>query len=264
MITDLEYKDMKTELEDLRSKNKQLENMLSELLNRAGYPDIEDNQPKTFDECETDEQIKWLIGKGRDINEFITSDPNEKNLKPIHKAKDNLIKLSLLVSNGADINGKTYNEGETVLHICARDNCVDSCHMLIAIGADVNSKDYRGTTPLFNAIDNPEILRILLAANADINAVNYDGLTPFLLAVITNNIGACYYLAEHGADINVRHIGGITPLIYAVCKKYTDIVKMLIEKGADINTPSDKGYKPIQYCEDADIRKLLINAGANI
>ena len=261
MSTEKLIKDMQAEIEELKMKNKKLESLLSNVLNSNGYPAV-NKEPETFDECVNNEQIINLFNKGRDINEYRTANPNEKNLKPIHKVKDDIVKLSLLISHGADINSRTYNEGETVLHLCARDNCVNSCHMLIAIGTDVNEKDYTGTTPIFNAIENPEIMRILIDAGADINVANYDGITPFMLAVTTNNIGACHYLINNGANINITYLGGITPLIYAVCKGYIEIVKLLIEHGADVNGVTENNMRPLNYAEDEAIKELLIKAGA--
>ena len=64
-------------------------------------------------------------------------------------AEDTASKIvELLIDNGADINAKDDDEGETALHCAAYQNHKEISQLLLAKDADVNAKNERGETPL--------------------------------------------------------------------------------------------------------------------
>ena len=258
--------ELEAENEELRQKNEQLKNMLFELFKSPiYYPSIDDIH--TYDQCSDHNQVEYLRLKGRDINEYRTKDPDNHNLKPIHSVCDNIQKLTLLIANDVDINGKTYNEGKTALHLCVENGRLDACHILIAAGADTNAKDYNNSTPLFAALDNPEMLLLLLSSGANVNVFNNDNMTPLFLAVVKNNVGACIQLIRKGADINICNHKGITPLIYSIYENQSELVKVLIENGADVNMKSIQGLTPLMCAvimNNLNTVQLLIDYGADI
>ena len=258
--------ELETENEELKQKIQRLENMLRELFNSPiYYPSIDDIH--TYDECSSQEQIEYLRNKGRDINEYRTKNPDEHNLKPIHAVCDDIQKLTLLIANDVDINGKTYNEGKTALHLCVENGRLEACRILIAGGADVNARDYSNSTPLFAALDNSEILSLLLSSGANVNVFNNDHMTPLFVAVVKNNVGACIQLIRKGADINICNHKGITPLIYSIYENQSELVKVLIENGADVNMKSIQGLTPLMCAvimNNLNTVQLLIDYGADI
>jgi ankyrin repeat protein len=70
--------------------------------------------------------------------------------------------IRLLVSRGADINGKN-TPGETALHEAVTWGLPELAKTLIDLGADINAQDSKGKTPLDYAYerDNQEIISIL-------------------------------------------------------------------------------------------------------
>jgi PBP1b-binding outer membrane lipoprotein LpoB len=70
----------------------------------------------------------------------------------------------------------------------------------IAIGADVNSKDESGSTPLHSAAisGHKEIAELLIAKGADVNARNNDGETPLDWAIEENHTETADLLRKHG------------------------------------------------------------------
>ena len=114
------------------------------------------------------------------------ADPNTKNgyfrTTPLYKALlngDNDI-AKLLIERGADVNemGNTISEA-TPIHVV---DTKELMTIIIAKGADVNSVDKNGDTPLHAEVRNPELVQILLDNNADPNIRNRNGLTALDVA----------------------------------------------------------------------------------
>jgi ankyrin repeat protein len=99
---------------------------------------------------------------------------------------------------------------------------------LIKRGADVNSKNNYGQTPLHRALGNNaiEIAKLLIDAGADVEAKNNYGLTPLHLASGNNHIEMTEFLLERGADVNAKDKYGRTPLYVAG----SDEMKTLLKK----------------------------------
>lgn len=78
--------------------------------------------------------------------------PNVTSLagvQPIHDAAlgDNAEIIRELVKAGADVNARTRDENQTPLHLAAAMGKMKSLEALLALGADLTSKDSNGRTP---------------------------------------------------------------------------------------------------------------------
>ncbi|MCH8246267.1 MAG: ankyrin repeat domain-containing protein [Bacteroidetes bacterium] len=75
--------------------------------------------------------------------------------------------ISLLLKNGADIDGMNFS-GFTPVHHAAEAGSPDAARVLIEAGADVNLPSYEGQTPLQRARKegHQEVVRLLEAAGA--------------------------------------------------------------------------------------------------
>ncbi|TRZ37248.1 hypothetical protein CEQ21_17470 [Niallia circulans] len=75
-----------------------------------------------------------------------------------------------------------YYGGYTELHEAAYNNDIETVSTLLESGADPNSQDDEGYTPLMSAIDggsNPELLKLLLFNGADVTLQDAYGYTAF-------------------------------------------------------------------------------------
>lgn len=91
------------------------------------------------------------------------------------------------------------------------------------------------------ANSNPELSDLLLARGADVNTKNNHGVTPLHWAASSGRVETAKLLLDRGADVNAstKDIG--TPLHLAVNSTeptVTAMIKLLIARGADLEAPS--------------------------
>lgn len=136
---------------------------------------------------------------------------------------------------------ETLKNGESMLHVCARDDAEEMCSTLIGSGYNVNAVDAFGQTPLFIALQkgHVEIVQILLDARANPNHADKNLNTPLMAAINANldikcdiNIKLIEMLLKSGAKINQANKYEETPLKVACIAERTKIAKFLIDNGA--------------------------------
>jgi len=119
--------------------------------------------------------------------------------------------------------------GDTALHLAAAGYRVEIVGILLAAGADPNSREnHRQSGPLHYAadgcLDSPawdatrqvETIRCLLKAGAEIDAQDKNGATPLHRAVRTRCAAAVRCLMDAGADATMRNKPGSTAFHLAV------------------------------------------------
>ena len=178
-------------------------------------------------------------------------------------------------SSSSSEDNKVSGQAEwNLLHVCAASSFY---HFTSAIfqsqGSSIGSgdvKDRFGRTPLSLAAryGHLSVLRLLLARGADVESRDtHYGLTPLLWACSFNHMNACSILIRAGADIN-DHMAASTPLVTAVATASLDLVKLLLESGADPNVVGQSFGRPALYYAVANAHvsavKLLLDCGADV
>ena len=92
---------------------------------------------------------------------------------------------------------------------------VQAIRKLLDNGADVNTRDAEGSTPLILAAfyASPECVALLLENGADVNTANQAGVTALIRAATSYEKTRLLVVA--GANVRVRTTFGNTPLILA-------------------------------------------------
>ncbi|XP_019852817.1 PREDICTED: uncharacterized protein LOC109582514 [Amphimedon queenslandica] len=198
------------------------------------------------------EIIKLLITKGKaDVNAV-----DEDNKTPLFNAvkKGSIEVVEILLTNGAktDVVDK---DGETLLHCAAESGKVEMLEFWIKRGDhDVNAKDKRNRTPLFNALVkyrcSIEVVDILLTNGARTDVADtsaFDGSTPLHCAIQTGNSKIIKLLVTKGkADVNVVDEWKRTPLFKAVKKGNIEAVDILLTNGAKTDVVDKDGETLLQ------------------
>jgi len=154
---------------------------------------------------------------GKATKESKPAEPVSETVKPeppIAKAPDisihhaaktgNIEAVKQHLNDGADVELKCVNCGGTVLGHAAYGGHKEIAKLLIAKGADVNTKNKDSTTPLHQASlgGHKEVAELLIGKGADVNAKvvsgTKQGLTPLDAANARNKPETADLLRKHG------------------------------------------------------------------
>lgn len=131
------------------------------------------------------------------------------------------------------VNTRDVSTGESGLHIVTARRDLTWMQFLVSHGANVNTRDARGTTPL------------VLAANLS-----------FLEGV--------EYLITSGAKVDEPNNTGETPLITAVHRRDLALVRVLLKAGANPDRPDNSGRSARDYAvlegKDSAVASEIANA----
>jgi len=189
---------------------------------------------------------------------------SEKGAKPsIHVAAflGDIEKVKSFIEAGADVNTKD-GTGFTPLHCAAMAGHVNVAKLLIDKGAAVSVEPNQGSrTPLYWAIKNKhkDVAKLLIDKGADVSSIH-------LLYY------ACWYgyrdfvelFIQKGADANSKYWGD-APSHYAIWGGYADVLELLLAHGADANAKDTDGWPLLHYAAGSgsmDMTKMLLDKGA--
>lgn len=145
-------------------------------------------------------------------------------------------------------NGWNSEDGEwSYLHDAASGLKYEIMKLLIDAGANVNSIDYEGETPLFLMVRNVQKLdfigsKILFDAGADPNFCNFRGITPQT---------DCISLLSNGSQ---------QLKLYRKKKMVLELLTLFLENGGDLTSMLDLARSG---CCDSRLYRLFLKAGAD-
>ena len=178
--------------------------------------------------------------------------------------------LRALIAKGADVNG--VHGGITPLIAATRDSYEgrpDAVTTLLANGADANTTDAAGNTPLHHAArcENPIIAALLLDTKIDINAVNADGHTALDIACANANWPLTEFLLDHRAAADVADAVPALLCAAGIAEDDTTGVRLLLKHRAKVDATAPLGRTALMTAAlagHARIVDTLLAAGAGV
>lgn len=143
----------------------------------------------------------------------------------------------------------------------------------IADKVDMNARDAKGRTPLFEVAEfgRPEAVAQLVKAGALVMTTDRDGLMPFHMAASTGNLEVLDRLIDLVPEdkvmemLNAQDVRGETALFKAVDLHFPFAVEFLLRKGADPNISDIASNMPLHRATFLNanlIQTALLEAGA--
>ncbi|KAF5675217.1 ankyrin repeat domain-containing protein [Fusarium circinatum] len=111
-----------------------------------------------------------------------------------------------------------------------------------------------------------QVLELLLKSGADVNTSDGRGLTPIHMASSDGFIDIVEILIQEGADLNVKTIARQTPLHSCSAKGHLGVTQLLIQHGANVDSKDNHGRNALYHaCKSGDLEVVnLIIASSQI
>lgn len=236
--------------------------------------------PIAPDQLVTQDRVEHWLADGADVDSELANAVLASDIE----------RIKFLLGKGADIN-KRDNQGYTALQSAARQRKPKLIADLIALKADINATDQDGYTALHHAVlrNGPEAVQALMSNGADGNRLTPSGYTPLALAILEDQYKSAIALIEGGAAVDTPNGSAkLTPLMLVSGKEgnkltlgagrqriekwspkdpgILEIARALIDKGANVNAVSETGVTALILAashNNAPIVGLLAQAGAD-
>ncbi|XP_001499452.1 ankyrin repeat domain-containing protein 35 isoform X1 [Equus przewalskii] len=172
--------------------------------------------------------------------------------------------LTILLANGADINSKN-EDGSTALHL-ATISCQPQCvKVLLQHGANEDAVDAENRSPLHWAASSGCASSVLLLCDheAFLDVLDKDGRTPLMIASLGGHTAICSQLLQRGARVNVTDKDDKSALILACEKGSAEVAELLLSHGADAGAVDSMGHDALHYAlrtQDKVLWRLLRQA----
>jgi quinoprotein dehydrogenase-associated probable ABC transporter substrate-binding protein len=215
------------------------------------------------------ESAKIRAARMADLKKWLAQGANPDDELNNAIVANDVDRVAYLLRHGAQVNS-TDGEGFTPLISAIRSGLVAVATYLVEHKADANLPDRSGWTPLLWATwgDSPALVEMLLAHHAKLDAKDNDGLTPLGIAAQNGKAKAARALLDAGADVNAPVAkGGYTPLMLASISGSNELATSLIEHGAKVNAANPGGVTALMIAAAGNrstIAGLLLKAGADV
>ncbi|EMT72740.1 Ankyrin repeat domain-containing protein 50 [Fusarium odoratissimum] len=212
--------------------------------------------------------MELLISKGADVS--VVDDERQTPLNLVSMS-GNTKAARQLIDRGADISHET-TAGFTPLSMASSRGHVELAKLLIKRGADVNQVVANGPPPLLLAVcdDHSELAgllideELLLQSGADVNTSDVRGYTPLYMASLGGFIDIVEILTQKGAGLNVKTVAGETPLHASSAMGHLRVTQLLIQHGADVASKDNSGRNPLHYaCRSGDLEVVNLIIGSS-
>ena len=159
-------------------------------------------------------------------------------------------------------------EGETYLHLCAKNGYLESAKWLLDKGVNIEAENKEKNTPLFYAAlsDNNALTKFLISEGANVDHVNKHKRTALQEALIAGK-RTINILFEHTQNLNNVDIYGNNLIFDAIANGNTELIEKVINtKSIDINKINNEGNTVLHkdaVLKNSDLAIRILEKGAD-
>ncbi|MDA7624944.1 ankyrin repeat domain-containing protein, partial [bacterium] len=111
---------------------------------------------------------------------------------------------------------------------------------------------------------NTELIKYLIDKGADVNSKNKDGLTPLMFAGTKGRVENALLLIENGADLFAKNSIKATCAHFLSICLMPDFLNLLVEKGVDFNGKDNRGRIPLMVAASSNLPTRNESVGNNV
>lgn len=219
------------------------------------------------------EIVKWLTGQGADINYQTSKCPETGGkLSALHLAaqKAQRTVIQLLVERGANINSLDGN-GVTPLVDALFHKRIEAAEQLLSLGADAGLVGDEGETAIGAAVmaGAHRMVEMLLAKSVDIRVIDSCGQGLLHFAASNNDPIEVSRFISLGLPVDQPSSVTGTPLVCACVSDAIDAARILLEAGASVNAvvADEHGWTGLFYAiarRNSRMVDMLLRYGADV
>lgn len=167
------------------------------------------------------------------------------------------------------VNARTSN-GTTALHLAALEGHVDVINVLVALGAELETRSHGGYTPLHCAAggNHAEAIRELVRVRADVSVrESRSGASPLHWAARVGHVDAIDELIKQRAKVDFHDKNQNTPLMYAARHARSEAVELLLKNGASLTATNVDGRSALFHAAEAGHTQTalkLVDEGSDV
>jgi uncharacterized protein len=157
---------------------------------------------------------------------------------------------AMMLSLAAPAAAQNYTDGHKFLQAVDKKNRVEVDELLARSPTVINARDLsNGRTGLHIAVERRDVVWLNYLANKGANPNTGDnrGVTPLMRASEIGFFEGVEALVRAGAQVDIANSTGETPLILAVHRRDTEMMRVLLRAGANPDRTDNSGRSARDY-----------------
>jgi ankyrin repeat protein len=175
---------------------------------------------------------------------------NERDAQLLNTAyQGDTASVAELLMEGANVDARHVQDGRTALAIAAEAGHPDTAALLIAKGANLETKDDFGNTALIRSAKKGQAstVKLLLEKGANPDASDAGGETVLMAASSTfqASVDVTELVLQKKVQTEAKDVAGQTALMYAASAGNARTARLLLDHGASIEVRGNEGNTPL-------------------